>query len=185
MRPVAGAIALFAALAACAALVVLGTACTEKTDVEIYVDGFLPESVRFEVEDQGMLDARALDALAKRPDVDGALRLPEGACGGPCRAALVSVYVHNKDDALPPPVIRLQSPAGKPARMPIAFRGGEISKGRIGRIRWLVEMWPEEKSLTATLSSSVFIVDEPRPPNAAATAPPAEAGENNAPPPPG
>ena len=64
-------------------------------------------------------------------------------------------------EPLAPPVVRLKSPTGKPPRLPIAFRGDEISNGRIGRIRWVVEMWPEEKSLTATLSSSVRLVDTP------------------------
>jgi hypothetical protein len=142
-------------------------ACADKTDVELWVDGFLPEHVRFEIEDLGPLEAAAVDRIAGRPDIDGSLRLPAGACSGPCRTAVVSVFVHNLHtgaEAIAPPVVRLQSPTGRPARPPIAFRGGEISPRRVGRIRWVVELWPEEKRLTATLSSSVYLVDTPRPP---------------------
>ena len=148
------------------ALVVLAADCAPKTDVELYVDGFLPKNVRFEIVDQGPMDKDAVNALAKRPDVDGALLLPAGTCAGPCRVSLVSVFVKNdrEKDAEPPPVIRLKTPAGKPERLPIAFRGKEIDKGRVGRIRWVVEMYPEEKALTATLSSSVRLVDSPPPP---------------------
>jgi hypothetical protein len=141
--------------------------CTPKTEVAMFVDGFQPKNVRFEIDDKGPLDSAAIDVLAKQPDIDGALRLPPGSCAGPCRVAVVSVFVHNMDpDAQPepPPVIRLKSPAGKPVRQPIAFRGDEISKGRIGRIRWVVEMYPEETSLTAILSSSVRLFDMPSTP---------------------
>ena len=50
---------------------------------------------------------------------------------------------------------RLAVPPGKERRLPIAFTGSDVDPGRTGRIRWLVEMYPEEKDLTATLSSSV------------------------------
>ena len=158
-------------LSLCSAALVLhvgvAASCTPKTEVELYVDGFQPKNVRFEVEDQGPMTKEQLDSLAKRRDVDGASRLPDGACGGPCRVAIVSVFVHNLGaDAQPepPPVIRLKTPPGKPERQPIAYRGDEISKGRIGRIRWVVEMWPEEKALTAVLSSSVRLFDAPSTP---------------------
>lgn len=154
-----------------------GTGCKQETRVDMFVDGFQPKNVRFEVEDLGRLDESQLRELDKRPDVDGVLYLPANACGGPCKAAMVSVFVHNMDaDAKvePAPVIRIKSPPERAARLPIAFRGGQIEKGRIGRIRWVVEMWPEEQSLTATLSSSVQIVETPNAtPNA--TPPPASA----------
>jgi hypothetical protein len=148
------------------ALGLLATAgCKRSTPVELFVDGFQPENVRFEIEDQGPLDDKAVEELARRPDVDGALRLPPGSCPGPCRVAMVSVFVHNTGaDSEAPPVVRLKSPPSRPPRQPIAFRGGTIDKNRYGRIRWVVEMWPEEQSLTATLSKSVFIVDAPPPP---------------------
>lgn len=138
--------------------------CERKTVVEMYVDGFLPKNVRFEVEDLGALDERGIEEIDARPDVDGVLRLAPGSCGGPCRVALVSVFVHNLGSEAtdePAPVVRLKSPANREVRQPIAYRGGAIDKGRIGRIRWAVEMWPEESALTATLSSSVQIVDAP------------------------
>ena len=137
-------------------LVPSGGGCAADTPVELWVDGFAPDDVRFEVESLGPQTVEQLDALRKRPDVDGALLLPEGSCSGPCRAALVSVFVNNrKPDPEPSPVIRLDVPGGKPRRLPIAFAAPQIDRGRIGRIRWLVELWPDEHRLSATLSSSV------------------------------
>jgi hypothetical protein len=173
-------------VAAAWALLCIG-ACTKKTGVELYVDGFEPENVRFEVEDLGVQTEEQLAALKKRRDIDGALLLPPSSCGdpsvsrsgregprlsrsgreGPCRAAIVSVYVSNKGpldgEPEPPPVVRLRVPPGREPRLPIAFRGDEIQKGRVGRVRWLVEMWPEEERLTATLSSSVRLLPSPSP----------------------
>lgn len=143
------------------------TACKAETRVDMFVDGFQPKNVRFETEDLGALDHAQLKALDARPDVDGVLYLPPGACGGPCKAAMVSVFVHNMDaDAKveAAPVVRLKTPPNRERRLPIAFRGGQIEKGRVGRIRWVVEMWPEEQSLTATLSSSVTLVETPQAP---------------------
>jgi hypothetical protein len=165
-------LALIVALVGC---VVAIAGCKAETRVDMFVDGFQPKNVRFEVEDLGPLDASQLRALDKRPDVDGVLYLPPNTCGGPCKAAMVSVFVHNMDaDAKvePAPVIRIKSPPNRAARLPIAFRGGQIEKGRIGRIRWVVEMWPEEQSLTATLSSSVQIVETPASAPIAPIAPP-------------
>ena len=137
--------------------------CEEQTNVEVYVDGFEPENVRFEVEELGARSQAELTALSRRGDIDGLLLLPAGSCAGPCRAAIVSIFVHNRGGSEAPPVVRLKSPVDKAARQPIAFRGGEISHGRIGRIRWIVELWPGEGRLTATLSSSVRLVDPPTP----------------------
>lgn len=138
-------------------------ACPKETAVDVYVDGFEPENVRFEVEELGARTQEELNELSRRGDIDGLLLLPPAACGGPCRAAIVSIFVHNRGDAEAPPVVRLKVPDGKPTRKPIAFRGGDISPGRIGRIRWIVELWPEEQRLTATLSSSVHLIEAPAP----------------------
>jgi hypothetical protein len=136
--------------------------CGDAPAVELYVDGFEPEQVRFEVEDLGALDDAAFEARRKSPDIDGALRVEPGACAGPCRVAAVSVFLKNDGaDAQPPPVVRLKSPPSRPARSPIVFQGDEISRGRIGRIRWLVQLYPEETALTAVLSSSVRLVEPP------------------------
>jgi hypothetical protein len=135
---------------------------TDAPALELFADGIDPERVRFEVEDLGRPGRAALVAMKGRGDVDGALFADEAACAGPCRAALVTVLITNKparaDEATAdaPPVVRLDAPAGRPRRIPFSYRGLEISPGRIGRIRWLVELWPEEKALVATVSSSVF-----------------------------
>lgn len=130
--------------------------CPKETPVMVWVDGFQPENVRFEVQDLGEQTPAELLALKARPDIDGALLLPAGSCPSSCKAAIVSIFVTNKgSEKQPSPVVRLASPPGKERRLPIAFRANDIDPGRIGRIRWLVEMYPEEQELTATLSSSV------------------------------
>jgi hypothetical protein len=134
--------------------------------IELYADGFDPELVSFNVEDLGLLTDAALVDMGKRPEIDGALRLPKDVCD-PCRVAQVSVYVTNKSrEPAAPPVVRLAAPKGRPSRNAIAFTGGEVSPGRTGRIRWLVALYPEEKALTATVSSSVFldVTSSPPPP---------------------
>jgi hypothetical protein len=136
--------------------VAAGGACHGETPVQLYVDGFVPDDVRFEVESLGPQAKPELDILRRRADVDGALLLPTGSCEGPCRAALVSVFVTNRTRApIAAPVVRLDAPPGRPRRLPVAFTDQHIERGRIGRIRWLVELWPEEGDLTATLSASV------------------------------
>jgi hypothetical protein len=164
VRAVARAVVRAVVRAVARAVVVVGVAsggaaaggCPGETPVHLYVDGFEPDHVRFETEDLGPQTPAQLDDLARRPDVDGAQRLPPGSCPDRCRAALVTVFVHNRGaQPEPPPVVRLDAPPGRPRRLPIAFRDTQIERGRIGRIRWLVELWPEEQTLTATLSSSV------------------------------
>ena len=52
-----------------AALVVVAVsvlACKPKTDVEMWVDGFQPKNVRFEIEDKGPMSKPDIDELAKR-----------------------------------------------------------------------------------------------------------------------
>lgn len=163
--------------AVCSALT-FGAGCPDETPVLVYVDGFQPENVRFEIEALGPQTAEQLQKLKARPDINDALLLPTGSCGGPCKAALISISVKNPStSAEPPPVVRLAVPPGKERRLPIAYGGENIDAGRTGRIRWLVEMYPEEKDLTVTLSPSVrFDVKEPvappaSPPSASPPAP--------------
>ncbi len=142
-------------------------ACSEQTPIQLWVDGFQPENVRFELQNLGPQTPAQLAAIKARKDVDGTLLLPPGSCPDPgCRAALVSVFVTNRSvEKEPPPVVRLAVPAGRPVRRPVVFQASDIDPGRVGRIRWLVELWPEEKDLSATLSSSVRLeVKDPAPP---------------------
>jgi hypothetical protein len=140
--------------------VVIGSvfmACTDAPPAMVWVDGFAPENVSFDVEDLGALDDTALAARAKSADIDGVIPVEAGACGdAPCRATLVSIYVNNRTGrAEAPPVLRLSSPPGKPRRLPIAFRAHQIDPGRTGRVRTIVQLWPGEERLELTLSSSV------------------------------
>ena len=146
------------------ALVALG-ACRRAPPLTLYVDGIAPADVVFDVEPVRDPSPAAREGLAHRPDVDGFLRLPAGACGGPCRAVLVTFLVQARQQERGPPVVRLDSPASRPPRPPLVYRGGVIDPGRTGRIRGLVELWPEEDALVATMSASVLIV----PPSAATT----------------
>jgi hypothetical protein len=131
--------------------------CPEETPIQMWVDGFQPENVSFEIDNLGPQTAQQLQAIKARVDVDGAQLLPPGSCPAPgCRAVLVSLFVANRGrEKEPPPVVRLNVPAGRAGRQPLVFQATDIDPGRTGRLRWVVELWPEEKDLTATLSSSV------------------------------
>lgn len=129
-------------------------------DVEpsLVVSGFPLETVDVQSRLLGVLDEAAIEALAEDPAVDGVLRLPAGACPNGCRFAELSVYVKNPtDQPLAPPVVRTRAVEGRPPRAALAFRSDEISPGRTGRLRVVVELWPEERTLTAHLSASVFV----------------------------
>jgi len=129
-------------------------------DVEpsLVVSGFPLETVDLESRLLGVLDDEALAALSADPAIDSVLRLPAGACPGGCRFAELSVYVKNPTDhPLAPPVVRTRAVEGRPERAALAFRSDEISPGRTGRLRVVVELWPEERTLTAHLSASVFV----------------------------
>ncbi len=164
---------------ACGGLLALAASCPKETAVEVYVDGFEPENVRFEVEELGPRTHDQLTTISHRGDIDGVMLLPDNACTGPCRAAIVSIFVHNRGGAEAPPVVRLKAPDGKAARPPIAYRGDEISQGRTGRVRWIVELWPDEQRIAATLSASVRLVEPPAPaaPPAAVPAPTTAPGD--------
>jgi len=162
------------------AVAVLAAGCDEAPPLTLWVDGFAPEHVSFEVKDLGPLDEPAIAATRRERAADGVMRLPPGSCPDRCRVAEVTVFVTNRT-ASPeaPPVVRLTAPAEKPRRLPIAFGGARIDPGRTGRVRWLVELWPGEARLEATLSSSVgFDVTTttspapPPPPSPPADAPP-------------
>lgn len=130
--------------------------CDRAPPLMVWVDGFAPENVSFEVKDLGPLDDAGITAVKRQGSIDGVMRLPPGTCSGPCRVASLSVYVVNRGPQPEgPPVVRLDVPEGQPRRLPIAFGGKQIDPGRTGRVRWLVELHPGEERLTATVSSSI------------------------------
>jgi hypothetical protein len=158
------------------AVAVLATGCDEAPPLTLWVDGFAPEHVSFEVKDLGPLDEPAIAATRRERAADGVMRLPPGSCPERCRVAEVTVFVTNRT-ASPeaPPVVRLATATERPRRLPIAFSGAQIDPGRTGRVRWLVELWPGEARLEATLSSSVGFdvtssASSPPPPTAAPSA---------------
>ena len=139
-------------------MVVLLASCSEQTPIQLWVDGFQPENVRFEIANLGPLRGKELGARTAAKDIDGAMLLAPGSCPdvAGCRVVMVSVFVSNNGpDKEPPPVVRLAVPPTRAWRPPVVFQASDIDPGRIGRIRWLVELWPEEQDLTATLSASV------------------------------
>jgi len=130
----------------------------ERAPVTLWVDGFVPEHVSYDVRDLGVLDDNALRALRETREIDGVLRLPADACPGVCRASEVSIYVQNRTaQPIAPPVVRLDAPPGRASRLPLAVRSAQIDPGRTGRLRFIVQRWPEENALSATLSSSVAL----------------------------
>jgi hypothetical protein len=136
----------------------LMAACSPAPSLSLWVDGFAPEHVTFEVKDVGRKDDGELEAWRRERAADGVMRVPAGSCPEGCRVAEVTVFVTNRT-AHPeaPPVVRLRSPPGRERRLPIAFGGVQIDPGRTGRVRWLVQLWPEEQALEATVSSSVGV----------------------------
>jgi hypothetical protein len=139
------------------ALALVGVGCRD-FPVELYASGLPPEDVTLEMEDQGRLSDAELSELSRRADMDGTAALTEADCDGECRVLQLSIFVRNaSSEPVAPPVVRLSAPAGRPERLPVAFRAKEISPDRTGRIRFLVALWPDEKKLTVTLSSSVFV----------------------------
>lgn len=148
----------------------LTAACSPAPPLSLWVDGFAPEHVSFEVNDLGRLDDVGLEARRRERAADGVMRVPAGSCPQRCRVAEVTVFVANRTGhPEAPPVVRLRAPTGRERRLPIAFGNAQIDPGRTGRIRWLVQMWPEEHDLEATLSSSVGL-DITAPPSSAAHA---------------
>jgi hypothetical protein len=157
------------------AVAVLATGCDEAPPLTLWVDGFAPEQVSFEVKDLGPLDDVGIATARREQAADGVMRLPPGSCPDRCRVAEVTVFITNRTaNPEAPPVVRLTAPPEKPRRLPIAFSGARIDPGRTGRVRWLVELWPGEARLEATLSSSVgfdVTTTTPAPTPAASSAP--------------
>ena len=131
-----------------------------------------PENVSLEVNDPGPLDDAALAGLKARPDVDGVMALPPGSCDGPCRAALVSVFVANRGtNPDPRPSFAWTPPWAEPDGCPSRFACRRWTRPH-GRVRWVVQLWPEEAQLTATLCSSVKLDVNVSPPVPAPSTPP-------------
>jgi hypothetical protein len=126
--------------------------------VDASVYGIPADRVRVEVEELPAQPPAQLAERARAPDIDGTSLLSSTDCPDGCQAAIVTLYIENPDaEPMPPPVLRIDAPPGKPERLPVAFRGLDISPGRIGRIRVLVALWPGEAHLRLRLSSSVRI----------------------------
>lgn len=129
-----------------------------RTEVEVFAYGLPPERVHVEVEELSAGSEAELQAQAGRADIDGAALEGAHGCASSCRGVLVTLFIDNASEVpLPPPVARLSSPEGKPRRLPVAFSGQQISPGRTGRLRLLVALWPEERSLKVRLSGSVRV----------------------------
>lgn len=150
------------AVALCGVLLTLGCDGCSAPDTNLAVRGLSAEDTSVRVKYLGPLTEEALAARRVEPDVDGVLRLPAGSCAstpiGRCAFAELSVYLKNtSEDALAPPVVRTRAPKGRARRQPLALRAKEVSPGRTGRIRWLVELWPEERKLEVEVSGSVWL----------------------------
>ncbi len=161
------------------ALLLLSLVGCDEVETRVSAQRLPPQSVELDVEELGPLTEKAVRFYAARPEVDKIYRLPAGSCAGDCAFLEVTAWIRNKtEQRLAPPVIRLTAPPGRPPRAPIALRAEEVSPGRTGRIRVLVELWPEEKTLDVDLSGSTFFsVDEgyvPGMPLPPASGPPAD-----------
>ena len=151
-------------MALCGFMLIAG--CQEIT-AQIWIHGLPLDDVFVEVENLGHLSPTELENAGRRASVDRLISLPKNACGAEhCKAILVTTFIENKtSDPLPPPVIRLESPPGKPKRQALTSNFGEIEPGRTGRIRFITSMWPGEKELRIHLSGSVRLgINESGPP---------------------
>jgi hypothetical protein len=132
--------------------------CREDIEVRLQPSGLSRDDVMLEVNQLGRPDPALLARRAAAGDVDGASLLDESACGGPCRALEITLFLTNRAaEPAAPPVVRFSSPAGRPARQPVALTAKEISPGRTGRVRVLLSLWPEESVVEVRPSASVFI----------------------------
>lgn len=140
------------------ALAALSAGCRDEVDVRLLPSGIAHDDILLEVHDLGRPDPSLLARRAAAGDIDGASVLDEQACDGPCRALEITLFIQNRGDRpAAPPVVRLSSPEGRPARPPVALTAKEISEGRAGRIRLLLSLWPEERVVEVRPSASVFI----------------------------
>lgn len=136
----------------------LGSAGCRDVEVRLVPSGLSPDDVMLEVHDLGRPDPALLARRAEARDIDGAHLLDEDACGRPCRALEITLFITNESgEPAAPPVVRLSSPAGRQARPPVALSAKEISPGRAGRVRFLLSLWPEEDVVEVRPSGSVFI----------------------------
>lgn len=141
-----------------AAFTLIFAACSN-SPVTASVYGLPAEEVSVESRDLGYAAPDAWALRARDARYDGASLLAAADCTPGCHATEVTLYFRNPGPApWAPPVARLPSPPGRPARLPLAFGGTEVSPGRVGRLRLLILRWPEEKSLHIRLSSSVRLV---------------------------
>jgi hypothetical protein len=140
------------------------TGCEREVTPRLATSGIARDAVQIDVKPLGKLTDEEVANRRSTLGVDGVYRVPAGSCEGPCDWAQVSLYVENKtSERMAPPVVRVDAPRGKPLRPPLGLGADRIDPGRIGRIRWLIEMYPEEENVDIRLSSSVFFeVTEPK-----------------------
>ena len=154
----------WAALLGATAWLVAG--CTAQPPV-LYVSGLNLDAVDVSVTDEGVLNRREQEERAAEQGADAVLRIDDPACAVErCPFQTVSIYIKNTGpEPLPPPVVRIEVPRGRPARKPVAFGAQAIGPGRTGRIRWLIQRYPDEGPLRLHLSASVFLTFEPAGPS--------------------
>ena len=134
----------------------LFSGCQDIT-AQIWIHGIPLNDVFVELDNLGRLSTTELQQQGRNNSVDHLISLNDRACDSKhCRAVLVTVFIENKSpEPLPPPVIRLDSPKGKPIRQPFTSSYGEIDPGRTGRIRFITRLWPKEDELNIHLSGSI------------------------------
>ena len=131
--------------------------CDREVTPRLATSGIDREGVQIDIKPLGKLTDEEVANKSGTLGVDGTYRVPAGTCEDTCDWAQVSVYIENKTaEPMAPPVIRVDTPAGQPKRPPLGLGAASIDPGRIGRIRWLIELYPEEANVDIRLSSSVF-----------------------------
>jgi hypothetical protein len=137
--------------------------CEREVAPRLATSGIDREAVQIDIKALGKLTEQEIADKRAYLGIDGIYRVAAGTCSDGCDWAQVSVYIENRStERMAPPVVRVDTPKGKPIRPPLGLGADRIDPGRIGRIRWLIEMYPEEQNVDIRLSSSVFFeVNEP------------------------
>jgi hypothetical protein len=140
-------------------IVLLASVGCSEVEGRLWVHGFPLDAVELEIKDLGRLDPEALQKKMSTLGTTDLLSLPVDACAPKiCRSLVATVYIRNPGDAaLPPPVIRIDSPNPAHPRIPLSSSYGAIEVGRTGRIRFVTTLWPGETTIDVHLSGSVYV----------------------------
>ncbi len=123
----------------------------------LVLHGLSPEHVSLDVSDLGFKSGKKLTAYVNSLQHHRHMIAPHCLNHG-CHIVELTLYVKNKSNqAVPPPVVRVKTPANWPTRLPIAYQKPEIQPLETAKLKWLLSRAPEERSPEIRLSTSVLV----------------------------